>query len=85
MSIKTSEKAELRKSPSKTAFTFERTNYIIMLAGVAVLLLGFLVMTMDTEPHGFGILGLSVGPVIVMLGFLIQFAAIMYKTPRKEM
>ncbi len=50
-----------------------------MIAGVIVLALGFIIMTMDTEPYGFGFLGLTLGPIVVMLGFIIQFVAIFYK------
>ncbi len=52
---------------------------MIMIAGVVVLVVGFIIMTMDTEPYGFGFLGLTLGPIVVMLGFLMQFVAIMYK------
>ena len=70
----------------KRKLAFNRLNYIIMITGVVVLILGFVIMTMDTETHGFGFLGLTLGPIIVMLGFLIQFVAIMYKpkTPSEE-
>ena len=68
----------------KRKLAFERTNYILMIAGVIVLILGFYFMTMDTEPHGFGFMGLTLGPVVVMLGFLIQFVAIFYKSKTKS-
>lgn len=68
----------------KRKLAFEKANYIIMLIGVIVLILGFIIMTMDTEPHGFGFEGLTLGPVIVMLGFLIQFVAIFYKPKSKS-
>lgn len=67
----------------KKKLAFERTNYMIMIAGVITLITGFIIMTMDKEVHGFGFLGLTLGPVIVMLGFLIQFVAIMYKPKSK--
>ena len=54
-----------------------------MIIGVVVLILGFLFMTMDNEPYGFGSMGLTVGPVTVMLGFLIQFVALFYKSREK--
>lgn len=63
----------------KRKLAFGKANYMIMIAGVVVLIIGFIIMTMDTETHGFGFLGLTLGPIIVMLGFLIQFVAIMYK------
>lgn len=52
---------------------------MIMILGVVVLVIGFIIMTMDTEPYGFGFLGLTLGPIVVMIGFLMQFVAIMYK------
>lgn len=57
---------------------------MIMIAGLIVLALGFILMTMDTEPYGFGFLGLTLGPVVVMLGFIIQFVAIFYKPKSKS-
>lgn len=58
---------------------FSKTNYIIMLAGIAVLILGFFIMTLDTEPYGFGFKGITLGPLVVAFGFAIQFVAILYK------
>ncbi|WP_420575545.1 DUF3098 domain-containing protein [Ekhidna sp.] len=63
----------------KRKLAFSKVNYIIMITGVIVLALGFIIMTMDSEPYGFGFLGLTLGPIVVMLGFLIQFVAIFYK------
>ncbi|MEQ8904534.1 DUF3098 domain-containing protein [Ekhidna sp.] len=63
----------------KRKLAFSKANYMIMITGVVVLALGFIIMTMDTEPYGFGFLGLTLGPIVVMLGFIIQFVAIFYK------
>jgi len=68
---------------SDQRFAFSKKNYIIMIIGIVVLALGFLIMSSDSEPYGFGFLGLTLGPIVVMLGFLIQFIAIFYK-PKKE-
>ena len=68
----------------KRKLAFEKANYIIMIAGVIVLALGFIIMTMDKEPYGFGFLGLTLGPIVVMLGFIIQFVAIFYKPKSKS-
>ena len=54
-----------------------------MIVGMVVLALGFLIMSSDSEPYGFGFLGLTLGPIVLMTGFLIQFVAIFYK-PKKE-
>ncbi|WP_420318408.1 DUF3098 domain-containing protein [Ekhidna sp.] len=63
----------------KRKLAFAKANYVIMIIGVVILALGFIIMTMDTEPYGFGFLGLTLGPIVVMLGFIIQFVAIFYK------
>ncbi|MDE0470481.1 MAG: DUF3098 domain-containing protein [Ekhidna sp.] len=67
----------------KRKLAFGKINYVIMIIGVVVLILGFIFMTMDNEPYGFGSMGLTVGPVTVMLGFLIQFVALFYKSREK--
>jgi len=67
----------------KRKLAFGKMNYIIMIIGAVVLILGFIFMTMDKEPYGFGSMGLTVGPVTVMLGFLIQFVALFYKSGKK--
>jgi hypothetical protein len=62
---------------------FGKKNYIFMLVGIGLLILGFTVMSLDGEPYGFGTLGLTVGPIIVMLGFIVEFFAILSK-PKHE-
>ena len=69
---------------SDQRFAFSKKNYIIMIIGIVVLALGFLIMSSDSEPYGFGFLGLTLGPIVVMLGFLIQFIAIFYKTKKED-
>ncbi|MEO9485304.1 MAG: DUF3098 domain-containing protein [Ekhidna sp.] len=68
----------------KRKLAFTKANYMIMIVGVIVLALGFIIMTMDSEPYGFGFLGLTLGPVVVMIGFIIQFVAIFYKPKSKS-
>ena len=63
----------------KTALPFGKSNYAFMLAGIATILLGFFVMSMDKEEFGFGVLGLTVGPLLVLSGFVIEFFAIFRK------
>ncbi len=49
-----------------------------MLTGLGVLILGFVIMSLDPEPFGFGFLGLTLGPLVVMAGFIIQLFAILH-------
>ncbi|GJM60762.1 MULTISPECIES: DUF3098 domain-containing protein [Persicobacter] len=58
---------------------FGKNNYIIMLAGIVVLALGFFIMTLDKAEYGFGFLGLTLGPIVVLLGFAIEFYALFSK------
>ncbi|MFN6944402.1 MAG: DUF3098 domain-containing protein [Cytophagaceae bacterium] len=57
-------------------------NYILMLIGLGLLALGFIIMSSDKEEFGFGTLGLTIGPIIVLAGFIVEIFAIMYQ-PKK--
>lgn len=71
-------------SDNKNKLAFGRENYLIMLAGIALLILGFIIMSIDRTTFGFGFLGLTLGPVIVFLGFMVEFVAILYKSKDKK-
>lgn len=58
---------------------FGKKNYILMLAGIGLLTLGFTLMSMDNQQYGFGFLGLTLGPMVVMLGFIVEIFAILSK------
>ena len=69
---------------NKNKLAFKKQNYIIMLIGIGLLCLGFIIMTLDTEPYGFGFLGITLGPLVVVLGFIVQFFAIMFKSKNES-
>jgi uncharacterized membrane protein HdeD (DUF308 family) len=58
---------------------FGKKNYQLMIIGVLTLVVGFVIMSSDKEQHGFGFLGLTLGPIVVMAGFLIEIWAILRK------
>lgn len=58
---------------------FGRKNYLLMISGVLTLVLGFIIMSLDNKQHGFGFLGLTLGPIVVMAGFVIEIFAILHK------
>ena len=62
---------------------FGKKNYQWMIIGIVTLIIGFTIMTMDKQPYGFGFLGLTLGPIVVLLGFIIEIFAII-QTPEKE-
>lgn len=59
------------------ALPFGRQNYTLMLIGIGVILAGFFIMSLDKEEFGFGFLGLTLGPIVVMGGFVLEFFAIL--------
>ncbi|MES2517267.1 MAG: DUF3098 domain-containing protein [Bacteroidota bacterium] len=62
---------------NKEKLPFGKTNYSLMLAGIAIILIGFFVMSLDKTEFGFGFLGLTLGPIIVLAGFGLEFFAIL--------
>ena len=64
---------------NREKFAFGKKNYLIMFAGIVVLAIGFIIMTMDKEQYGLGFMGITLGPIVVLIGFAIEFVAIFYK------
>lgn len=62
---------------------FKKGNYRLMLVGLLILVVGFVIMSLDNAPHGFGFMGLTLGPIVVMAGFIFEIYAILYN-PRKQ-
>lgn len=62
---------------------FGKKNYQLMIIGFATIMLGFIIMMLDKEPHGFGFLGITLSPVVVLAGFILEVYAILYQ-PKKE-
>ena len=58
---------------------FGRKNYQWMIIGIVALIAGFTIMSLDSKPFGFGFLGLTLGPIIVMAGFVIEIYAILHR------
>ena len=82
MSAKPAEKIN-RQSDNRSKLAFGKENYRIMLIGLAVIVAGLVIMSLDSEPYGFGFAGLTLGPIVLMLGFVIEFFAIL-RTPKRN-
>tara|TARA_B110000014_G_scaffold63753_1_gene43324 strand:- start:46 stop:252 length:207 start_codon:yes stop_codon:yes gene_type:complete len=65
---------------NKSNLPFKRHNYILMIVGIFTIAIGFIIMSIDQEDYGFGFLGLTLGPMIVLIGFIIEFFAIFSKS-----
>ncbi len=72
-----------------TPFIFDRTNYLIMIAGVVVILIGFVLMSggATSDPNVFpkeelySFRRITLAPIVVMIGFGIEVFAIL-KRPK---
>jgi hypothetical protein len=70
-------------------FVFGRMNYILMIAGIALIALGFILMigggSDDPKvfnPEIFNTTRLTISPILILLGFAVEFFAIL-KKPRE--
>jgi len=47
-----------------------------------LIVFGFVIMGLDATPHGNGFMGLTLGPIMVLSGFILEFYAIFAKSPK---
>jgi uncharacterized membrane protein len=73
----------------KKKFAFTKTNYILTAIGMAIIILGLILMTGSNctnelfEPDIFSVRRIKVAPVVTLIGFITIIVAIAYK-PRNE-
>lgn len=74
----------------KRNFAFSKTNYILLIAGMVIVIIGFILMSggSSTEeafnPDIFSDRRIKVGPMISLFGFISILGAIMWKPKEKE-
>ncbi len=71
-------------------FLFDKRNYLLMLIGIALIIIGFVVMSGggSTDPKVFNedifnAQRLTVAPILILLGFAVEVVAIMLKPKQK--
>lgn len=69
------------KEDSQENFVFGKSNYRLMLLGIAVAVIGFLLMIGETNIYEFRKIVLA--PIVVLAGFAIGFIAILKKPAQK--
>ena len=52
-------------------FPLDTKRIYILLTGIIIMVIGLFIMTLDKEPFGFGFLGITLGPMIVLIGVFI--------------
>ena len=69
----------------KKKFAFTKTNYILTAVGMAVIIIGLLLMTGPNctneyfEPDIFSVRRIKVAPIVTLIGFITVIGAIAYK------
>ena len=63
---------------------FGPKNYKLMIIGLAIIISGFIIMSLDSEPHGFGFLGLTLGPIVTVAGFIFEVFAILSRPEKSK-
>ncbi|TNE79445.1 MAG: DUF3098 domain-containing protein [Bacteroidetes bacterium] len=77
MSTKSTKEAGNAEGKSQDGLLFGRENYLIMLAGVVIIAIGF--MLMSGKEDIFSSTKITVAPILVLLGFVVEVFAIFYK------
>lgn len=77
MSTKSTKEAGKAEGKSQEGLLFGRENYLIMIAGVVIIAIGF--MLMSGKEDIFSTTKITVAPILVLLGFVVEVFAIFYK------
>ena len=70
---------------NKKKFAFTKTNYILTAVGMAIIIIGLLLMTGPNctneyfEPDIFSVRRIKVAPIVTLIGFITVIGAIAYK------
>ena len=73
-------KATVKKTetPKTADFVFGKENYILMVIGIVIITIGFMLMSGTTDI--FNTTKLTVAPIVVVIGFIVEAFAVMYKS-----
>lgn len=77
--------------PKEYDFVFGKINYILMIAGLVVLFIGYILLCGGGSddpnvfnPAMFDSQRLYAAPILIILGFVIEIVAIMYKGKKQD-
>ena len=81
----------MKKTNKDSKFAFTKNNYIILGVGVLFIIIGLFLMqgggsedpTMHNEEEMFGFKGITLAPICIIGGFIINIFAILY-SPKGE-
>ena len=81
-----------QKQATQQDFLFDKSNYILMLAGVVLVVIGFMLMSggKSEDPNKFNYdeiystTRITIAPLMILIGFAIEIYAIMKKPAAKN-
>ncbi len=59
-------------------YVFGKENYLLMIAGIVIIFVGFVLMSGSEDIFDFR--KLTLAPIVVLIGFVVEVVAIMRKT-----
>ena len=81
----------LSKTKPTFDFAFERINYIIMLIGLGLILIGYILLigggSKDPDVFNYDLFNfrrLVLAPIFIVVGFVVEIYAILKKTKKEE-
>ena len=75
--------AQIKKSEStnKSSFVFGKLNYQLFIVSIIIVIIGFFLMSGNTDIYSFT--KITLAPIVIVLGFALDFVAILYKPKSK--
>jgi len=74
-------KSSKRKNERASALLFEKHNYVLILAGLFLIVVGFTAMYLEGQFEGF--ISLYLSPIVILAGYAVVGYGIMW-TPEEE-
>lgn len=78
------ETKEISKERHNNALVFNKTNYILLAVGIAIVILGFILLSGNSstpqrfDPEIFSTLHIKIAPMVCLFGFLFIIVAILW-------
>lgn len=66
-----------RRARKRGVMVFTRRNYVLLLSGLAMIVVGYIIMRMENEVDGF--ISLYIAPIILLAGYLEIIYAVMWR------
>ena len=65
------------KETNEELFVFQKSNYMLLILSIVIVVIGFIIMAGDTDIYSSS--KIIIAPIIVLIGFAVGFIAILKK------